>query len=146
LTSTNLKPLKHSTLPPLVLLLAVVTGSAERNNQIPATLRPSNPHESAILITLQPGKIPPSGPSLSGVVQGELADPILLLYNANGTALASNDNWKINDRSHASQEADVRDSGLPPANELESAIVTSVAPGNYTAGPGKKQHFRHRPD
>jgi len=78
------------------------------------------------------------GPSLGGVVQGELADPILLLYNANGTALASNDNWKINDRTHASQEAEVRASGLPPANELESAIVTSLAPGNYTALSWKK--------
>jgi len=74
------------------------------------------------------------GPSLTGAgVQGALADPILQLYNANGTALASNDNWKINDRTHASQEAEVRASGLQPANDLESAIVTSLAPGNYTA-------------
>jgi len=74
------------------------------------------------------------GPSLTGAgVQGALADPILLLYNANGTALASNDNWKINDRTHASQEAEVRASGLQPANDLESVIVTSLAPGNYTA-------------
>jgi hypothetical protein len=73
------------------------------------------------------------GPSLSGAgVQG-LADPILQLYNANGTALASNDNWKINDRTHASQEAEVRASGLQPTNDLESVIVTSLAPGNYTA-------------
>jgi hypothetical protein len=74
------------------------------------------------------------GPSLSGAgVQGALADPILQLYNANGTALASNDNWKINDRTHASQEAEVRASGLQPTNDLESVIVTSLAPGNYTA-------------
>jgi len=78
------------------------------------------------------------GPSLGGVVQGELADPILLLYNANGTALASNDNWKINDLTYAWQEAEVRASGLPPANERESAIVTSLAPGNYTALSWKK--------
>jgi hypothetical protein len=171
--------------------------TAANSNQIPVNLRPKDPRESAILITLQPGKytailsgkngttgvglvevydLAPAvaakltnistrgfvgtgnnvmiggvivgagsgggsqvvvraiGPTLSGKgVQGVLADPILTLYDANGTALASNDNWKINDRTHASQEAEVRASGLQPPNDLESVIVTSLAPGNYTA-------------
>ena len=81
------------------------------------------------------------GPSLGGMgLQGALADPILLLYNANGTALASNDNWKINDRTHTSQEAEVRANGLPPASDLESAIVTSPVPGTYTASVLEKNN------
>jgi hypothetical protein len=70
------------------------------------------------------------GPSLS--VNGPLADPILELHQGNAT-LATNDNWKINDQTGQSQEAQVRATTIPPGNDLESAIVTTLTPGSYTA-------------
>lgn len=74
------------------------------------------------------------GPSLTGAgIVGALRDPTLELHDRNGALITTNDNWKINDQSHQSQEAEVRASGLQPTNDLESAIVTSLAPGPYTA-------------
>jgi hypothetical protein len=73
------------------------------------------------------------GPSLSSEgVQDVLQDPTLELHDVNGTTIATNDNWKINDQTQQSQEAEVRATTLPPANDLESAIVTTFAPGPYT--------------
>ena len=65
------------------------------------------------------------GPSLP--VVGSLADPTLELHDGNGALIASNDNWKEN------QQADIQATGIPPPNELESAIVTVLNPGPYTA-------------
>ena len=74
------------------------------------------------------------GPSLaSGGVQDFLPDPTLELHDVNGVILATNDNWKINDQTQQSQEAEVVATTLAPANDLESVIVTTLAPGNYTA-------------
>jgi len=76
------------------------------------------------------------GPSLSvngAPVPGRLADPTLELHNASGTMIVTNDNWKINDQTGQSQEADVRATTVPPANDLESAIVATLPPDNYTA-------------
>ena len=74
------------------------------------------------------------GPSLSGMrVSGVLADPTLELHDPNGALLAVNDNWKINDQTNQSQEAEVRAAALAPTNDLESAIITSLVPGPYTA-------------
>jgi hypothetical protein len=74
------------------------------------------------------------GPSLTGAgVQGALADPVLELHNSQGVTLATNDNWKINDQTLQSQESAVRATTIPPANDLESAIVATVSPGAYTA-------------
>jgi len=74
------------------------------------------------------------GPSLSSAgVQGALADPTLELHDANGATLATNDNWKINDLTQQSQEAEVQAALLAPTDDLESAIVTTLAPGPYTA-------------
>ncbi len=70
------------------------------------------------------------GPSLS--VSGPLADPTLELHQGNAT-LATNDNWKVNDQTGQSQEAEVRATTIPPGNDLESAIVTTLTPGSYTA-------------
>jgi len=70
------------------------------------------------------------GPSLS--VNGPLADPTLELHQGNAT-LAANDNWKINDQTGQSQEAEVRATTIPPSNDLESAIVATLSPGSYTA-------------
>jgi hypothetical protein len=70
------------------------------------------------------------GPSLS--VNGPLADPTLELHQGNAT-LSTNDNWKVNDQTGQSQEAEVRATTIQPRNDLESAIVTTLTPGSYTA-------------
>ena len=62
-----------------------------------------------------------------------MADPTLELHDSNGALLAINDNWKINDQTNQSQEAEVRAAALAPTNDLESAIITSLVPGRYTA-------------
>jgi hypothetical protein len=66
------------------------------------------------------------GPSL-GSVQGALADPTLELHDAAGHIIAANDNWKD------SQKAEIEATTIPPAHELESALVRTLAPGAYTA-------------
>jgi hypothetical protein len=74
------------------------------------------------------------GPSLTGSgLQGVLPDPTLELHDGNGATMATNDNWKINDQTQQSQEAAVRSTTIPPSNDLESAIVTTLSPGAYTA-------------
>jgi uncharacterized delta-60 repeat protein len=65
------------------------------------------------------------GPSLA--VAGVLGDPTLELRNGDGTLIASNDNWR------SDQEAEITATTIPPSNDLESAIVRSLSPGNYTA-------------
>jgi hypothetical protein len=66
------------------------------------------------------------GPSLP--VSGALTDPTLELHDGNGALLESNDNWVDS----ANKQA-IIDSTIPPSNDLESAIVATLAPGNYTA-------------
>src|SRR5207253_5443687 len=65
------------------------------------------------------------GPSLS--ITGKLADPTLELRDANGALIRANDNWR------SDQQAEIIATGIPPANDLESAIVQNVAAGSYTA-------------
>ena len=67
------------------------------------------------------------GPTLgiSGV-NGALADPVLELHEPDGTVI-TNDNWKD------MQEAEIIASTIPPTSDLESAIVATLNPGNYTA-------------
>jgi glucose/arabinose dehydrogenase len=70
------------------------------------------------------------GPSLAQLgITNPLADPRLQLFDANGTLLASNDDWQ----SDANQAALITSYGLAPPNNLESAIAVSLAPGSYTA-------------
>jgi hypothetical protein len=68
------------------------------------------------------------GPSLEGKVPNPLGDPILELHNANGTTLEANDNWK-----DSLQRAEIEATGIPPSHDLESAILRSVSPADYTA-------------
>jgi hypothetical protein len=56
-----------------------------------------------------------------------LANPVLELRAANGSVLMSNNNWKD------SQQAEIQNSGVAPTNDLESAIVMTLPPANYTA-------------
>ncbi|MEY2510776.1 MAG: hypothetical protein QOE26_1539 [Verrucomicrobiota bacterium] len=67
------------------------------------------------------------GPSLN--IAGKMADPTLELRDNNGALVAANDNWRSN------QEVDIIASTVAPANDLESAIVTTLSGNgaNYTA-------------
>jgi hypothetical protein len=67
------------------------------------------------------------GPTLTQFgVADALQDPILGLYDANGTPIASNNNWKD------TQQAVIQASGRAPPDDRESAIERTLAPGNYT--------------
>ena len=67
------------------------------------------------------------GPSLGAAgVSGALADTVLELHEPNGTVI-TNDNWRD------TQEAEIIATTVPPSNDLESAIVATLEPGNYTA-------------
>ncbi|MGI8481346.1 MAG: hypothetical protein ACR2MF_04680 [Chthoniobacterales bacterium] len=73
------------------------------------------------------------GPSLSAFgVNGALADPMIELHDGTGGVIAANDNWKINDATGQSQEADVRAAQLAPGNDLESVVLTSLPANNST--------------
>jgi hypothetical protein len=68
------------------------------------------------------------GPSLAAQgVAGPLADPFLTLYNGNGQALSANDNWR-----DGAQAADIQANHLEPSNDLESALLATLAPASYT--------------
>jgi hypothetical protein len=68
------------------------------------------------------------GPSLTGSgVPDALADPVLELHGPAGFVTITNDNWRD------TQEAEIQATGVAPTNNLESAIVATLAPGNYTA-------------
>ena len=68
------------------------------------------------------------GPSLTPMgVQNALADPTLSIFDENGTAIMSNDNWKD------TQQTDITASGHAPTDDHESAIVTALPSGRYTA-------------
>ena len=68
------------------------------------------------------------GPTLSsfGITQ-PLQDPTLELRDANGALIAFNDDW--NDNTPTAIKATL----LQPTDSRESAIVASLAAGNYTA-------------
>jgi hypothetical protein len=70
------------------------------------------------------------GPSLSQFGLGNLLpDPMLELRDANGAILIANDNWNDDPAAAALLTAN----GFAPANPNESAIFTSLAPGQFTA-------------
>ena len=68
------------------------------------------------------------GPSLAddGVAEA-LANPVMELRAQNGSLLFQNNDWR------SDQEEAVQDTGVPPENDLESAIVATLQPGAYTA-------------
>jgi hypothetical protein len=68
------------------------------------------------------------GPSLTQAgVTGVLHDPTLSLFDANGGLLATNDDWAD------TQPVEIQATGIPPPSSLESAIVTTLVSGAYTA-------------
>jgi len=69
------------------------------------------------------------GPSLTGFgVPNALVDPTLDFVNGQGTKIDSNDDWM-----NSPQKSQIESSGLAPTNAKESAIVQTVAAGQYTA-------------
>ena len=65
------------------------------------------------------------GPSLA--VAGKLLDPQLELFNAAGTLVQANNNWRD------TQESEINATTIPPSNNLEAAIVSTLPAGSYTA-------------
>ena len=95
----------------------IVTGTSRRESSFARSDLRSLPRESALV----------------------LADPTLELHDQTGALIAVNDNWTD------SQQAEIEATGIPPENELESAIVRTLAPGAYTAVVrGKRRWDRHR--
>jgi hypothetical protein len=70
------------------------------------------------------------GPSLAqSGVPNVLADPVLELHGPGAFVTITNDNW----RDDPVQEALIIADGIPPTNDLESAIDATLNPGAYTA-------------
>ena len=68
------------------------------------------------------------GPSLVNFgVPNALGDPTLEIHDGNGQLIAMNNNWRDD------QEDQIIATGIPPSNDLESAIVGNFTAGNYTA-------------
>jgi hypothetical protein len=66
------------------------------------------------------------GPSIK-VPPGTLQDPMMTLYNANGTVLRANDDW-----GQAPNASEIQMTGLAPPTSKEPAILLSLTAGNYT--------------
>jgi hypothetical protein len=77
------------------------------------------------------------GPELSQHgVPNAMADPTLELRDSNGTLIASNNDWQttiIGGIITSDQVQEIQNSGHPPADASESAIIANLPPGNYTA-------------
>jgi hypothetical protein len=56
-----------------------------------------------------------------------MPDPMLELRDGNGALVAANDNWRDG------PALEIEESNLAPANDLESAIITTLPSGPYTA-------------
>lgn len=54
-------------------------------------------------------------------------DPSLEIYNSNSSLFTSNDNWRTD------QEAEILATTIPPADDREAAIVSTLSPGAYSA-------------
>ncbi|MFL6520214.1 MAG: hypothetical protein ACJ8NS_08340 [Chthoniobacterales bacterium] len=68
------------------------------------------------------------GPSLGDLgISSPLSDPFLTVHDQSGTAVASNDNWK------QTQQAELESHGLGCGSENDSALLTTLPPGVYTA-------------
>ena len=63
---------------------------------------------------------------------GALSDPVLELHDGSGTLIDFSDNWKTR-ADGSSQQAEIEATTIPPSNDLESALLETLAPGNYTA-------------
>ena len=65
-----------------------------------------------------------------------LANPTLEIHDASNATVATNNDWKttqVGGLITGDQFAEISASQLAPGNDLESAIIADLAPGNYTA-------------
>ncbi|MEY2511011.1 MAG: trimeric autotransporter adhesin [Verrucomicrobiota bacterium] len=68
------------------------------------------------------------GPSLAAnSVPTPLANPTLTLFDSAGNVVMTNDDWK-----NSPDATEIMNTGIAPKNDLESAIISNLAPGNYT--------------
>jgi hypothetical protein len=68
------------------------------------------------------------GPSLSNSgIPNPLSDPVIELHGPTGFNTVINNDWRD------TQEQEILATGIPPTDELESAIVATLDPGAYTA-------------
>jgi hypothetical protein len=67
------------------------------------------------------------GPTLARQdIIGALANPAIELHGPDTFVTITNDNWRD------TQETEILDTTIPPTDDLESAIVATLAPGAYT--------------
>ena len=55
-----------------------------------------------------------------------MPDPVLELHGPDGSVILTNDNWRD------LQESQIQESQIAPTNDLESAIMATLLPANYT--------------
>jgi hypothetical protein len=68
------------------------------------------------------------GPELTAFgISNALQNPTLELRDGNGALIEVNDDWKSNN------QQEITDTGIPPRDDRESAIVRNLVPGSYTA-------------
>jgi hypothetical protein len=85
---------------------------------------------------LQPSRvvIRALGPTMAAFgVANTLEDPTLELRDSNGSLVEFNDDWKRDETTGASQEAEINATSIPPTDDRESAMVVTLVPGQYTA-------------
>jgi hypothetical protein len=69
------------------------------------------------------------GPSLASAgLSGLLTDPLLELHAADGSLIATNDDWQTD-----AAASELTANGIAPANSHEAGTVQTLAPGAYTA-------------
>jgi hypothetical protein len=69
-------------------------------------------------------------------VTDALPNPTLEVHDSNNEIVATNNDWKntqIGKLITSDQSAEIRNSGVAPSDDLESAIIVNLAPGGYTA-------------
>jgi hypothetical protein len=69
-------------------------------------------------------------------VTDALPNPTLEIRDGSNTLIATNNDWRntqLGGIITSDQAAEIEGSGLAPTNDLESAIIAELAPGNYTA-------------
>lgn len=112
----DLDPLVNSQLANIATRALVQTGD---NVLIAGTIIVGNAPQKVLVRAI--------GPTLP--FAGTLADPILELRDSNGVLIAGNDNWRT------TQEAEIMATTIPPASDLESAILATLpaAGASYTA-------------
>ena len=75
-----------------------------------------------------PKKVLIRGLGYSLNVKNSLPDPLLELHGSSGELIAQNDDW-----GNSPERQAIIDTGIPPPNPFESAILMTLNPGLYTA-------------